>query len=113
MRRWFFRYHVLSRDELESELFERCLRLCESRPACPDPRAGGREPPQQPQASFVDPWRCYIGADHRVDADLPRLLEGEEHARALVRTLTEAAALLYYFARSGPGAERDERHLPS
>jgi len=110
MTRWPSRYYFLQRDKLESELYELCLRLRRSRqelnrpPGPAELRAGAEDRAAQ---------RCYVSPRDCADFDFPRLLEADEEVVALLRTLNEAAALLYYFANSGRSAAHSDRYPPS
>lgn len=108
MSRWFFRYHFLRREELESELFELCLRLRRSRP--------GGDRPSRSAAALAEARRCDIrhiairGHIVRNDcADIDFLPQPDAHVSALLRTLHETAALLRRLAH----AERGDRYLRS
>ena len=120
MRERLLRFHFLARDELESELFESCLRLRRARltgdrNACPSARdaeeayAAGED---EPSACGGSPARrCYMSLGECADLDFPRLLEADERSRALIGTLHDIAFLLRRFAdleRGGRGS-----HVPS
>lgn len=110
MTRWFSRYHLLQRDELESELLELCLRL----------RGRKARELQGPPAGLVDTLladaaepasrRRYITVQGRADFDFPRVLAADEHACALLRALNDTASLLHALARPG---RRGRRGSPS
>jgi len=104
------KYHLSRRDELETELFELCLRL--RRPREPRWIAVSREAGPGPDCEDRTVRRCYIAPGYLADFDLPRLLEADEHASALLRALNEAALLLYFFTKSGLDAAGNRR-LPS
>ena len=115
MTRWPLRYHFLQRDELEGELFELCLRLRRSRresnclSAAGDAVAAGHRLISDDRAAR----RCYLSSRACSDFDFPQLLEADEQIVALLRTLNEAASLLYFFAKSKRNGPHSDRYSPS